>query len=241
MNWLRIWERILAIQHIFSSKVGRGCYSYRYIPQVFSIPPTLPLINRFRKLWPVRFRSGNVVLKTSHVPFSIESWSWIGGKAIRIYGCFRKWWYPQNTPKRSFLVGKPMVVGYHHLRKPPYQHINTLSILKMPPHLCSSAVLNAFVISIIIEPYRYPWGFNHESPRHPTNAHRPDRYPHHTSQSPGSFKISHPHTFFRITGTWTVEQCLSLSTKTNPSSFSSFISKACRPHCNDVLLPGRPK
>ena len=36
------------------------------------------------------------------------------------YGCFLKWWYPQNTPKGSFLVGKPMVVGYHHFRKPPY-------------------------------------------------------------------------------------------------------------------------
>ena len=34
-------------------------------------------------------------------------------------GCFRKWWYPQNTSKWSFLVGKPMVVGYHHCRKPP--------------------------------------------------------------------------------------------------------------------------
>ena len=36
------------------------------------------------------------------------------------YGCFLKWWYPKNTPKWSFLVGKPMVVGYHHFRKPPY-------------------------------------------------------------------------------------------------------------------------
>ena len=27
---------------------------------------------------------------------------------------------PQNTPKWSFLVGKPMVVGYHHFRKPPH-------------------------------------------------------------------------------------------------------------------------
>ena len=34
-------------------------------------------------------------------------------------GCFLKWWYPQNTPKWSFSVGKPMVVGYHHVRKPP--------------------------------------------------------------------------------------------------------------------------
>ena len=38
------------------------------------------------------------------------------------YGCFLKWWYPQNTPKWSFLVGKPMVVGYHHFGKPPYDN-----------------------------------------------------------------------------------------------------------------------
>ena len=42
----------------------------------------------------------------------------------RKYGCFLKWWYPQNTPKWSFLVGKPMVVGYHHFRKPRYCVVN---------------------------------------------------------------------------------------------------------------------
>ena len=36
------------------------------------------------------------------------------------FGCFLKWWYPQNTPKWSFLVGKPMVVGYHHFWKHPF-------------------------------------------------------------------------------------------------------------------------
>ena len=41
------------------------------------------------------------------------------GSSHLICGCFLKWWYPQNTPKWSFLVGKPMVVGYHHFRKPP--------------------------------------------------------------------------------------------------------------------------
>ena len=30
--------------------------------------------------------------------------SWFNGQ----YVCFLKWWYPQNTPKWSFLVGKPM-------------------------------------------------------------------------------------------------------------------------------------
>ena len=36
------------------------------------------------------------------------------------HGSFLKWWYPQNTPKWSFLVEKPMVVGYHHFRNPPH-------------------------------------------------------------------------------------------------------------------------
>ena len=36
------------------------------------------------------------------------------------YGYFLKWWYPQNTPKWSILVGKTMVVEYHHFRKHPY-------------------------------------------------------------------------------------------------------------------------
>ena len=31
---------------------------------------------------------------------------------------------PQNTPKCSFLVGKPIVVGYHHFRKLPYECVN---------------------------------------------------------------------------------------------------------------------
>jgi len=44
---------------------------------------------------------------------------------LYVYGCFLKWWYPQNTPKWSFLVGKSMVVGYHHLRKHPYMGIKS--------------------------------------------------------------------------------------------------------------------
>ena len=47
-------------------------------------------------------------------PNPIENW-----RCSALNGCFLKWWYPQNTPKWSFLVGKPMVVGYHHFRKPP--------------------------------------------------------------------------------------------------------------------------
>ena len=39
--------------------------------------------------------------------------------------CFLKWWYPQNTPKWSFLVGKPMVVVYHPLGNPHYIYIYT--------------------------------------------------------------------------------------------------------------------
>ena len=43
-------------------------------------------------------------------------------------GCFRKWWYPQNTPKWSFLGGKPMVVGYHHFWKHPISGVTCCQI-----------------------------------------------------------------------------------------------------------------
>ena len=43
---------------------------------------------------------------------------WRNQESSEPIGCFHKWWYPQNTPKWSFLVGKPMVVGYHHFRNP---------------------------------------------------------------------------------------------------------------------------
>ena len=49
-----------------------------------------------------------------------QDWAVIISGITTVYGCFLKWWYPQNTPKWSFLVGKPMVVGYHHFRNPPY-------------------------------------------------------------------------------------------------------------------------
>ena len=42
------------------------------------------------------------------------------------YGCFLKWWYPQNTPKWSFVVGKP------HFRKPPYLKFVVTSPLYIP-------------------------------------------------------------------------------------------------------------
>ena len=47
---------------------------------------------------------------------------WVNMMLDHLDGCFLKWWYPQNTPKYpkwSFLVGKPIVIGYHHFRKPP--------------------------------------------------------------------------------------------------------------------------
>ena len=67
-----------------------------------------------------------------------NQWSNVKNHLCLAYGCFLKWWYPQNTPKWSILVGKPMVVGYHHFRKPPYSrtgktlliHTNSYSLLK---------------------------------------------------------------------------------------------------------------
>ena len=68
----------------------------------------------------------------SHIPPKMAFWRWvfpfpvwwdmlIPWRVIRMISnrCFLKWWYPQNTSKWSCLIGKPMVVGYHHFRKPP--------------------------------------------------------------------------------------------------------------------------
>ena len=46
-----------------------------------------------------------------------------------MYGGFLKWWYPQNTPKWSLLVGKSMLVGYHHFWKPPYGRLGSTGVL----------------------------------------------------------------------------------------------------------------
>ena len=61
-------------------------------------------------------------------------------------GCFLKWWYPQNTPKWSFSVGKPMVVGYPYFWKHPD---SSSFLLHMPQCLISvlTHVRMTFVIS----------------------------------------------------------------------------------------------
>ena len=46
---------------------------------------------------------------------------------LYIYTGFPKMVVPPKHPKWSFLVGTPMVVGYHHLRKPLYTYIYILS------------------------------------------------------------------------------------------------------------------
>ena len=67
--------------------------------------------------------------------------SWVAFRVIMssvfcrrcVYGCFLKWWYPQKHPKWSFLVGKPMVVGYQHFGKPPYIFFGQNDWLKSIP------------------------------------------------------------------------------------------------------------
>ena len=75
---------------------------------------------------------------------------------ISLYGCFLKWWYPQNTPKWSFLVGKPLVVGEtHHFRKPPYHYIlSYIWILCQATELDPTAVPGKQVASVRGPPHR---------------------------------------------------------------------------------------
>ena len=77
-----------------------------------------------------------------------------GGKLQPVsYGCFHKWWYPQNAPKWSFLVGKPMVVGYHHFRKPPYHGGDLFCASKVCDVLLAIDLLPVASCSIINGPF----------------------------------------------------------------------------------------
>ena len=97
---------------------------------------------RSRKARPRDLQRNNIN-KRSRIIHHLEK----DNKAPRIlcYGCFLKWWYSQNTPKWSFLVGKPMVVGYHHFRKPPYQPWQHTLTLKNSTNAYSS---NFWLVSI---------------------------------------------------------------------------------------------
>ena len=72
-----------------------------------------------KTLQKVCYRLDPMVTSPSTTLSSISQ-TWNAKKPDEKYGSFLKLWYPQNTPKWEFLVGKPLVVGYHHFRKPPY-------------------------------------------------------------------------------------------------------------------------
>ena len=67
----------------------------------------------------------------SRRPAGLDQWFWIYSSYI-LYGGFLKLWYPQNIPKSSCLVGKPMVVGYHHFRKQPYILYTMIFMILIP-------------------------------------------------------------------------------------------------------------
>ena len=104
--------------------------------------------------------STNILMTSPPWPFSLHSLAmlegqqmdtWEGRMMREAFGGFLKWWYPQSTPKWSSLVGKPIVVGYHHLRKRPFlqkytpenQHrtlkspVCKIRLSSKPPFLCS--------------------------------------------------------------------------------------------------------
>ena len=87
--------------------------------------PLIPIL-LFHGLWKHPYNIGSISSpmypKQPVTRQWIDTWPFHCQQAYHLlyeYGCFLKWWYPQNTSKWSFLVGKPMVVGYHHFRKPP--------------------------------------------------------------------------------------------------------------------------
>ena len=98
------------------------CFCFFFL-RVLTVGPELP---RFKYILRKGVRFLRINHGNSHLTKYYEAEAGVGRWYLKIYrdwdlyGCFLKWWYLQNTPKWSFLVGKPMVVGYHHFRKPPY-------------------------------------------------------------------------------------------------------------------------
>ena len=92
------------------------------------------VVNQHGWQWEIPiFYVGNTSSHCSHVPASYVSlpecnrsiWGFKISTASWIYGCFLTWWYPQNTSKWSFLVGKPMgllgkpiILGNPHIGQP---------------------------------------------------------------------------------------------------------------------------
>ena len=87
-------------------------YEYNYV-QLITISGRLTsntrtnniLLNKHNKDLAWKYTSlANLKMKTDHI--------WVVPEMV----------VPQNTPKLAFLVGNPMVVKYHHFRKPPNQN-----------------------------------------------------------------------------------------------------------------------
>ena len=57
---------------------------------------------------------------TNPIMLGAISLLWVVLDVLHIWGFPKMVVPPFHTPKWSFLVGKPMVVGYHHFRKQPY-------------------------------------------------------------------------------------------------------------------------
>ena len=88
-------------------------------------------------------RGGEKTTNYNHI-YIYSHTSWAPSRVITrsySFGCFFKWWYPQNTPKWSFLVGKPwllgtIILGNSHLLWGP--HFTPFTTIDPRPTLQSS-------------------------------------------------------------------------------------------------------
>ena len=115
--------------------------------QLSKVVPIFPSPACLKRLCTTLWKSWStsIALKWNReYPKKYFSWQPCGG--------FLKWWYPQNTPKWSFLVGKPPVVGYHHFSKAPCKFLSLLR--PSSHHFCSTCSLDTSISNYI----RTSWG-----------------------------------------------------------------------------------
>ena len=130
--WKKTWKNTISVLSCFNVEIWQPvcflirsfwwCFSRQHNSETGSIRSIFRHISR---LWSPPRMVPSWQIKNVRFNGIPEAGRHVGGKpasnkrAWPTYACFLKWWYPQNTPKWSFWVGIPMVVGYHHFRNPP--------------------------------------------------------------------------------------------------------------------------
>ena len=108
----------LALSQHATQTISAGCHPPTFVQQVrkalmYVQGTSIHIANNFLRFW-FNQQKIHITLVHTHTHTHVDT---IYHTGASLNGGTST---PKNTPKWSFLVGKPMVVGYHHFRNPLY-------------------------------------------------------------------------------------------------------------------------